>query len=93
MRYATTAGPAVSDEPVCTERCWTPKPCPDHGDDMNPFGRSAGDYAHYCCENYAKSEINPRHLWNEHDSTRWYTDPVGWTLHTQLCVRDDCVRS
>jgi len=38
-----------------------------------------------CCENYAKSEINPRHLWNEHDSTRIYTDPAGWDDHEATC--------
>lgn len=52
---------------------------------MNPFGRSAPIGAEGCCDNYAKSEINPRHLWNEHDSTRWYTDPEGWADHEANC--------
>lgn len=73
---------------VCTERCWTPVPCPDHGDRMQPFGRSGADYV--CCDNYAKSALNPRHLWSEHDSTRIYTDPAGWAAHAAACEREDC---
>jgi len=38
-----------------------------------------------CCENYAKSEINPRHLWNEHDDDRIYFDPAGWDDHEATC--------
>lgn len=70
---------------TCSEKCWTPVPCPDHGDPMTPFGRSApaGDWQ--CCENYAKSALNPRHLWDEHDSTRWYTDTRGWNEHERDC--------
>lgn len=70
---------------TCTEPCWTPKPCPDHGDQMTPFGRSAGEYAHHCCDNYSRPDINPRHLWHEHDSTRHYTDPAGWAEHEAAC--------
>lgn len=71
----------------CFAPCWTPKPCPDHGDSMPPFGRSAPLNMHICCENYAKSALNPRHLWDEHDSTRIYTDPEGWRLHELNCER------
>ena len=71
---------------TCTEKCWTPVPCPDHGDLMQPFGRSAGLGAYKCCDNCRRSEINPRHLWNEHDSTRWYTDPDGWAEHEASCA-------
>lgn len=70
----------------CTEECWTPKPCPDHGDSMYPFGRSVGVEAWECCENRMDSSINPRHLWGIHDSTRHYTDPVGWAEHEASCA-------
>jgi hypothetical protein len=70
---------------VCTERCWTAVVCPDHGTRMNPFGRSAPDGTN-CCENYSVSKLNPRHLWDEHDSTRWYTDPDGWGKHEAGCA-------
>jgi len=70
---------------VCTPKCWTAVECPDHGDRMNPFGRSAPIGAEGCCENYSLSAINPRHLWDEHDSTRWYTDPDGWDAHAASC--------
>lgn len=69
----------------CTSKCWTPVACPDHGDRMTPFGRSAPMAMYQCCENYAKSTVNPRHLWNEHDSTRWYADPNGWAEHEFHC--------
>lgn len=69
----------------CTEACWTPVHCPDHDDTMPPRGRSAPLSAHVCCENYVKSDLNPRHLWNEHDSTRWYTDRAGWDEHERTC--------
>lgn len=35
--------------------------------------------------------LNPRHLWHEHDSTRWYVDPEGWNEHARSCERDDCL--
>lgn len=73
---------------LCSEKCWTPVVCPDHGDRMYPFGRSAGYEAYYCCDNYADPQINPRHLWDEHDSTRWYTDKEGWNAHEASC--DQC---
>ena len=69
----------------CTEKCWTPVACPDHGGRMYPSGRSAGIEAYHCCDNYADSKVNPRHLWDEHDSTRWYTDPEGWNAHEATC--------
>lgn len=72
---------------ICTEICWTPTKCPEHGDVMYPLGRSAGEYAHYCCDNYANPRVNPRHLWDEHDSTRWYTDPEGWNEHEKNCPK------
>lgn len=72
---------------ICTEKCWTAVECPDHGDRMNPRGRSSALDDYYCCENYSKPDLNPRHLWSEHDSTRWYTDPEGWAEHEAGCKR------
>jgi hypothetical protein len=57
---------------------------------MNPFGRSAPLSLYVCCENYAKLEINLRHLWDEHDSTRVFTDRVGWDAHASECDREEC---
>lgn len=54
----------------CSEKCWAPVECPEHGDRMNPRGRSSALDDHYCCDNYQKPDLNPRHLWHEHDSTR-----------------------
>ena len=69
----------------CTEKCWTPVPCPVHGNRMTPRGRDAGMYAYQCCNNYADPAINPRHLWDIHDETRTYTDPMGWAAHKANC--------
>lgn len=77
-----TAPPAT---PICTPACWTPVRCPEHGDDMPPFGRSAPIEYPHCCDRYADSALNRRHLWNEHDSTRIYTDPEGWRQHVAGC--------
>lgn len=38
------------------------------------------------CDNYSHQDLNPRHLWDEHDSARWYTDPIGWEQHEKTCV-------
>jgi len=70
---------------VCGPKCWTPVPCPDHGDDMKPVGRSVPMGVLICCENYVLATINPRHLWNEHDSDRVYSDPRGWADHEKNC--------
>lgn len=71
----------------CDVKCWNPYECPDHGDLMAPRGRDAGMGYYHCCDNYQRVEINPRHLWHEHDSTRWYTDPEGWNEHEATCER------
>lgn len=71
---------------TCTEKCWTAVPCPAHGDSLPPRGRSAGEDFYRCCESYSDSDVNPRHLWNEHDSTRYYTDPEGWAEHERDCA-------
>ena len=75
-------------EPACSEECWAAKPCPEHGDQMPPFGRSLAYQEYVCCERYRDNRVNPRHLWHEHDSTRWYTDPDGWAAHEASC--DQC---
>jgi hypothetical protein len=31
------------------------------------------------------SAVRRRHLWDEHDSTRHYTDPEGWAAHEASC--------
>jgi hypothetical protein len=74
----------------CTEKCWEPKDCPTHHQPMHPFGRSAPLGFYDCCENYGKSNINRRHLWDEHDSDRSFTDPAGWILHALGCDREEC---
>lgn len=71
----------------CDEKCWTPVHCPVHGDRMDPRGRSAGLDVFECCERRYDPDINPRHLWDEHDSTRWYTDPEGWAEHERTCAQ------
>ena len=70
---------------ICTEKCWTPVKCPEHGDTFDPFGRDGGLYEHTCCDLRFDVSVNPRHLWHEHDSTRWYTDPEGWNAHEATC--------
>ena len=77
---------------TCTEKCWTIVSCTTHGNGMNPRGRSAPLSSYYCCEGYADYELNPRHLWDEHDSARWYTDPEGWTEHENNCNLCDPLR-
>jgi len=72
---------------ACTEKCWTPATCPQHDEPMYPIGRDAGMDAYPCCENYQRPNVNPRHLWDEHDSTRWYTDPDGWNEHERTCEK------
>lgn len=73
-------------EAICGPACWTPVLCPVHQSRMQPRGRSAGLYAYPCCYNHQDPIANPRHLWDEHDSTRIYTDPVGWQQHLDICI-------
>lgn len=79
---------------ICSEKCWTSVRCPDHGDLMNPRGRDAGMESYVCCDNY-QTDVNTRHLWHQHDSTRYYTDPEGWAAHAAECTDDywDCANS
>lgn len=62
-----------------------PVECPVHGEEFDPFGRDGGMYASDCCDLRNDARVNPRHLWHEHDSTRWYTDPDGWSAHEATC--------
>lgn len=75
---------------ACTEACWTPAACPDHGDEMQPLGRSAPLGAHQCCDNYQRGKVNPRHLWSEHDEVRQFHDPEGWAAHKAVCDQWPC---
>ncbi|MCC7061049.1 MAG: hypothetical protein IT508_12535 [Burkholderiaceae bacterium] len=78
--------PLTPAAPVCTEACWTPVECPTCGRKLTPRGRSAPlECFSDCCEEHKNSTLNRRHLWDEHDSTRIYTDPVGWEAHVKQC--------
>ena len=58
----------------CVEACWTPVPCPTCGNRLYPRGRSVplADWEGSCCLAVKyDAEINPRHLWSEHDEERW----------------------
>ena len=80
----------MSDRMICTERCWTPVPCPTCGSPLPPRGRSVPLEMNPadCCEEARTGPLNVRHLWSEHDSTRHYTDPEGWAEHVKNC--EDC---
>lgn len=69
---------------VCTETCWTPVQCPEHGDVMDPC--NAGESAAYCCSRRFDTRFNHRHLWDEHDPARKHTDPEGWAEHQEQCT-------
>lgn len=70
---------------TCAPSCWEPVRCPTHGREMTPLGRSAPMEMISCCDAHADPKVNTRHLWNEHDSTRHYTDPEGWAEHEKNC--------
>lgn len=66
----------------CTEKCWTPIRCEAHGLAMNPWGRSVPlGYGHDC--DYQGD--NTRHLFDVHDSDRYYFDRAGWDAHYEAC--------
>jgi hypothetical protein len=71
----------------CSAVCWTPVPCPDCGNALPPRGRSVAmaTTPPTCCMEYRDTIGNRRHLWDEHDSTRHYTDPDGWAAHVAAC--------
>lgn len=79
-------------QPICGPKCWAPVKCPDHRNEMKPIGRWANPEWHFiCCENYMRTELNTRHLWDEHDDARHYVDPSGWAEHYARCA--ECNRS
>jgi len=69
----------------CTSKCWTPIDCPKHGSPLPPYGRSVPLGYDTCGDECRYAPINVRHLWDEHDSDRWYADPQGWTQHERTC--------
>jgi hypothetical protein len=84
----------TSDTPIaqrsCTYACWTATRCASCKRDMAPRGRSIPLEAltSFCvCDGATDPKVNPRHLWNMHDSDRAYTDPIGWRAHVLGCSR------
>lgn len=77
---------------TCTALCWTPVPCPTCGRGLQPSGRSISMevYEGECCLESKYTDVNTRHLFDEHDSTRHYTDPEGWAQHEKEC--EQCQR-
>ena len=76
----------------CTPDCWKPVLCHICGREFTPIGRSVGLEAisGYCdvyepCDPSQYQEATRRHLWDEHDSNRWYTDREGWAAHVAGC--------
>lgn len=71
---------------TCTSECWTAVKCPDCGGPLPPRGRSVPAEMHaMCCSEHKHDIANSRHLWDEHDSDRHYSDPEGWQLHLSTC--------
>ena len=86
-----TAAPAPTNS-ACTPACWAPVVCTECHRTKAPHGRSvalemSGSRCDHECPGYYLPPKSP-HLWNEHDSTRHYTDPEGWAAHVASC--DDC---
>ena len=75
---------------MCSAKCWKPLECPTCGNDVPPRGRSVALEANppQCCMDGQYDRANYRHLWDEHDSTRHFSDPVGWAEHCEACDRD-----
>jgi hypothetical protein len=74
---------------LCDLRCWQPSTCLTCHRQKAPKGRSlplatAGAYCDDGCPGHLP---NPRHLWDEHDDARNYTDPGGWANHVANCDR------
>lgn len=74
----------------CSVKCWTPIECPSCNRELTPRGRSRplemGGESECCEQARIDGGVNPRHLWDEHDSTRYYTDPEGWDAHVKQCA-------
>lgn len=75
------------DTTQCTSDCWKVVLCPECGNQLPPRGRSVpmAMQPPDCCMEHRHAQINTRHLWDEHDSTRHYTDPDGWARHVASC--------
>lgn len=74
----------------CVYACWSPTMCPTCRRNMAPRGRSVPMEAAsgFCqCDHASDPAMNPRHLWNMHDSDRAYTDPFGWSAHVGCCLQ------
>lgn len=76
---------------ACEAKCWTPVRCKHCDRRKKPRGCSvpipaAGSYCDGDCPGYGE-DPKPPHLWDEHDSTRHYTDPAGWAAHLEECPR------
>jgi hypothetical protein len=79
---------APVEQRACTPSCWHARRCTSCGREMAPRGRSVGPGADHCeCDGAQDARVNPRHLWDEHDSDRAYTDPIGWAAHVRACER------
>ena len=73
----------------CSPSCWTSVTCTVCGKPKAPRGRSVPLDSYYCdreCRGYDQDPPPPP-LWSEHDSTRVYTDPMGWEEHLAHCPR------
>lgn len=81
----TDAIPLVDPLPICIPACWTETRCPRCGMPIPPTGRSVPLEAanSYCACEGSRSR---RHLWDEHDDARSYTDPEGWRQHVAVCA-------
>jgi hypothetical protein len=76
---------------TCDAKCWKSVECTRCQRRKQPIGRSvpmeaAGSDCDYDCPGYAQ-EPKPPHLWSEHDSNRYYTDPDGWNAHLKECEK------
>lgn len=83
---ADPGGAVLAVKPCCTPACWTPVRCPLHGVEMPPGGVSLPQGVVRCCDRVYDARVNPRHLWDEHDSNRLYADPDGWRQHVAGCA-------
>lgn len=76
---------------ACGVPCWTAMPCPVCGAGLPPRARSVPAEMEQgfkaCCREHMRDPANVRHLWDEHDDCRHYTDPEGWREHVKGCER------
>lgn len=74
---------------TCYEACWAEEVCAVCHRVKVPVGRdlpmaAGGGYCDGDCRGYGWPK---RHLWDEHDKARHYTDPDGWAAHEASCAR------